>query len=393
MIMRKRLETVLLGLFWLVAASFVARAQTTARQADYVLGPDDVIEVTVADHPELSKTLQIMPDGKIAFPEIGELRAAGKTPAALAADIKAALEKHRNNVNVVVAVVTPKSQRVRVVGAVKMPGVYDFRRGMRALDLIALAGGLTARPARVRARVLSTDGSVREIDVAEAVERPGGDENPPLAVDDLLLLDEMDPLMNKAYVLGRVSRPGAYDLGDEGRTLLSVLAEAGNPTEDAALTRCTIIRGSSEIIVDLLPTLVQGKTDDPARTVMLKPGDMVFLPRNEALVSVMGSVVKAGQYPLSEDKPTHIMDVLGLAGGPSPAANPYEVSIIRVVNGQPSVIRVNLDEIVKKRNFAANVPMQKGDIVFVPAKGAPAFKITDIVAPFSALYYLTRIGQ
>ncbi len=391
--MRKRLETVLLGLSWLVVASLVARAQNTARQADYVLGPDDVIEVTVADHPELSKTLQIMPDGKIAFPEIGELRAAGKTPAALAADIKAALEKHRNNVNVVVAVVTPKSQRVRVVGAVKMPGVYDFRRGMRALDLIALAGGLTARPARVRARVLSTDGSVREINVAEAIERPGGDENPPLAIDDLLLLDEMDPLMNKAYVLGRVSRPGAYDLGDEGRTLLSVLAEAGNPTEDAALTRCTIIRGSSEMIVDLLPTLVQGKTDDPARTVMLKPGDMVFVPRNEALVSVMGSVVKAGQYPLSEDKPTNLMDVLGLAGGPSSAANPREVSIIRMVNGQPSVIRVNLDEIVKKRNFAANVPMQKGDIVFVPAKGAPAFKITDIVAPFSALYYLTRIGQ
>lgn len=368
-------------------------AADDTRLPDYVLGADDVIEVTVADHPELTKTLQVMPDGKIAFPEVGEMLAAGKTPAALASDLKAALEKQRNNVNVVVTVVTPKSLRVRVVGSVKSPGVYDFRRGMRALDLVALAGGLSARPARVRARVLSLSGAVREIDVSQAMEKPETEANAALAVDDLLLIDETDPLANKAYVMGRVTRPGAYELGDEGRTLLSVLAEAGNPTEDAALTRCAIIRGSTEIPVDLLPTMGQGRTDDPVRNLRLQPGDMVFIPRNEALVSVMGSVTKAGQYALSEERPVTVMDALGLAGGPTQAANPRDVSVVRMVEGQPQVMKVDMDKIIKKRDFAANIALQKGDIVFVPAKGEKGFGLSDIVAPFTALYYLTRLGR
>lgn len=376
-----------------LVAPISAQKPEGGRPTDYVLGADDVIEVTVADHPELSKVVQIMPDGKIAFPEVGELQAAGKTPAALAAAIKAALEQHRNNVNVVVTVVTPKSLRVRVVGAVKAPGVYDYRRGMRVLDLVALAGGLGTRPARVRARVLSTTGAVREINISEAIQKPDSDANALLAVDDLLLLDEMDPLLNKAYVIGRVNRPGAYDLGDEGRSLLSVLAEAGNPTEDAALSRCTIIRGSTEIPVNLLSALVQGNPNDPAANIILRPGDMVFVPRNEAMVSVMGSVAKGGQFALPEDRELRVMDVLGLAGGPTQTANPREISVIRMVEGQPSVIKVNVDEIVKKRQFAMNIPVQKGDIIFVPAKGEKGFQLSDIVAPFTALYYLTRITK
>jgi len=362
------------------------------QEPDYVLGPDDVIAIAVANHPELSMTMQIMPDGKIAFPEVGELRAAGKTPRDLAAELQAALEKQRNNVQVVVTVVTPKSLRVRVVGAVKAPGVYDYRRGMRALDLVALAGGLTARPARVRARILSTDGTVRELKVSDAIQKPESEANAALNVDDLLLLDESDPVANMAYVLGRVNKPGAYDLGDQGKPLLSVLAQAGNPTDDAALSKCTIIRGDTQIAVDLLPTLVAGKSDDPARDIILQPGDMVFVPRNEALISVMGSVARGGQFPLREDKPMTVMDALGLAGGPTQTANVWEVSVIRMQEGEPKVIRVNIDRITKRHDFASNIAVQKGDIVFVPAKSQNTFRVTDIVAPFTVLYYLSNLS-
>ncbi|MBM3493880.1 MAG: hypothetical protein FJX72_06105 [Armatimonadetes bacterium] len=390
--MRRALKTVALAACLWAAA--IGASVAEARQGpDYVLGPDDVIEVSVGDHPELTKTLHVMPDGKIAFPEVGEMAAAGKTPAKLAADLKAALEQHRNNVSVVVTVVTPRSLRVRIVGAVKSPGVYEFRTGMRILDLVALAGGLTSRPARVRARLLKTSGTVRELDISEAVAKPETDANATLNIDDLVLIDETDPLRNKAYVMGRVARPGAYELGDEGRPLLAVLAEAGNPTEDAALSRCALIRGNEETRVDLRPSLVQGSSYDSARAIILKPGDMVFVPRNEAMVSVMGSVQKAGQFTIGEDKPLSVLDALGLAGGPTQLANPRDVSVVRMVEGTPSVTRVDLDRIIKKRDFAANIALQKDDIVFVPAKGEKGFTISDILAPFTALYYLSRIGR
>jgi len=388
----QRLRLLALATALLVSTTLAGHALADGQEPDYVLGPDDVIAIAVANHPELSMTMQIMPDGKIAFPEVGELRAAGKTPRDLAAELQAALEKQRNNVQVVVTVVTPKSLRVRVVGAVKAPGVYDYRRGMRALDLVALAGGLTARPARVRARILSTDGTVRELKVSDAIQKPESEANAALNVDDLLLLDESDPVANMAYVLGRVNKPGAYDLGDQGKPLLSVLAQAGNPTDDAALSKCTIIRGDTQIAVDLLPTLVAGKSDDPARDIILQPGDMVFVPRNEALISVMGSVARGGQFPLREDKPMTVMDALGLAGGPTQTANVWEVSVIRMQEGEPKVIRVNIDRITKRHDFASNIAVQKGDIVFVPAKSQNTFRVTDIVAPFTVLYYLSNLS-
>ena len=368
-----------------VVVLLTATAASAQQPTDYILGPDDTIEISVADHPELTKTLPIRPDGKIAFPEVGEMAAAGKTPAVLAADIKAALEKHRNNVSVVVTVVTPRSLRVRIVGAVKS--------GMRVLDLVAMAGGLSSRPARVRARLLRTTGVVQDLDMPAAIEKPDTDANMKLNVDDLVLIDELDPSRNKAYVMGRVARPGAYDLGDEGRPLLAVLAEAGNPTEDAALSRCVLIRGNAETLVDLRPTLVQGASNDTVRSIVMKPGDMVFVPRNEALISVMGSVQKAGQFALPEDKQVTVLDALGLAGGPSQLANPRAVSVVRMVDGTPSVTQVDLDRIIKKRDFTANIPLQKDDIVFVPAKGEKGFTASDLLAPFTALYYLTRIGR
>ncbi|NLH98580.1 MAG: hypothetical protein GX446_03705 [Chthonomonadales bacterium] len=379
-----------IALLALAALTGPAAAQ---QGADYVLGPDDSIEISVADHPELTKLLPVRPDGKIAFPEVGEIVAAGKTPSQLAADLKAALEKHRNNVNVVVTVVTPRSLRVRIVGAVKSPGVYEYRPGMRVLDLIAVAGGLTSRPARVRGRLLKASGGVAELDVVEAVGSPETDANARLNVDDLVLLDELDPLRNKAYVMGRVAKPGAYDLGDEGRPLLAVLAEAGNPTEDAALSRCVLIRGKDETRVDLRPSLIQGASDDSARAIILKPGDMVFVPRNEAIVSVMGSVQRSGQFALPEDKPITVLDALGLAGGPTQAANPRDVSVVRMVEGSATVTKVDLDRIMKRKDFAMNIALQKDDIVFVPAKGEKGFTASDLLAPFTALYYLSRIGR
>jgi protein involved in polysaccharide export with SLBB domain len=120
---------------------------------------------------------------------------------------------------------------------------------------------------------------------------------------------------------------------------------------------------------------------------------MVFVPRNEALVSVMGSVQKAGQFALPEDKPVTVLDALGLAGGPTQLSNPRDVSVVRMVEGTPSVTKVDLDRIIKKRDFTANIALMKDDIVFVPAKGEKGFTMGDLLAPFSALYYLSRIGR
>ena len=96
---------------WLAALLFLlcfsvgrGGADTAAAQSDYTLGADDVIDISVMNHSALDKTLTILPDGKIAFPGVGEVMVAGKTAKAVAAEIQTALEKTMNNVSVVISV-------------------------------------------------------------------------------------------------------------------------------------------------------------------------------------------------------------------------------------------------------------------------------------------------
>src|SRR5579862_6096458 len=60
---------------------------------DYLLGIDDVIEVTVTNHDDLDRTLTILPNGKINYPGVGEITAAGRTSRAVAEEIRAELDK------------------------------------------------------------------------------------------------------------------------------------------------------------------------------------------------------------------------------------------------------------------------------------------------------------
>jgi len=353
---------------------------------DYVMGPDDVIEITVPTHPGLDKTLTILPDGKITYIEIGEVQAAGKTTRQLAEEIKAALERTRNNVQVSVSVKEVRSRKVRVAGAVRNPSAYDLKPSWRMLDLVAVAGGFTARPARITGRIIRANGEVIKLDVAAAMANPDSPANPPLQREDLLLFEELDPALNKVYVIGQVVKPGAYDLGDEGIGLLSLISLAGNPTEKAALTKAYVLRGRTEIPIDLRPALIEGKVDENIKTFKLIAGDTLFIPEIEARITVMGQVNKPGAYPLPENNELRVVDALSLAGGNTANADVSKAGIVRTINGKTQIIKVNMDAITKKGEVQQNIVMQPNDILYVPAKGRE-LSTYDIVGPFSLLSY------
>jgi polysaccharide export outer membrane protein len=353
---------------------------------DYVMGPDDVIEIIVPTHPGLDKTLTILPDGKITYIEIGEVQAAGKTTRQLAEEIKAALERTRNNVQVSVSVKEVRSRKVRVAGAVRNPSAYDLKPSWRMLDLVAVAGGFTARPARITGRIIRANGEVIKLDVAAAMANPDSPANPPLQREDLLLFEELDPALNKVYVIGQVVKPGAYDLGDEGIGLLSLISLAGNPTEKAALTKAYVLRGRTEIPIDLRPALIEGKVDENIKTFKLIAGDTLFIPEIEARITVMGQVNKPGAYPLPENNELRVVDALSLAGGNTANADVSKAGIVRTINGKTQIIKVNMDAITKKGEVQQNIVMQPNDILYVPAKGRE-LSTYDIVGPFSLLSY------
>src|SRR6267378_4296430 len=110
---------------------------------DYIIGADDVLDVSVWKEQELTRSLQVRPDGKISMPLLGDVQAAGLTPGQLAQNVSDRLKKYLTAPQVTVILTQINSQRVYVTGEVKRPGAYPVLPGMTILQAISSAGGLT----------------------------------------------------------------------------------------------------------------------------------------------------------------------------------------------------------------------------------------------------------
>ncbi|MDO9450573.1 MAG: polysaccharide export protein [Rugosibacter sp.] len=123
-------------------------APATAATSDYNyhIGPGDTVNIVVWRNPELSMSVPVRPDGKIAAPLIEDLPAIGKDPTTLARDIEKALAKFIRDPVVTVIVtqfVGPYSEQIRVVGEATKPQVLSYKQKMTLLDVMIAVGGVT----------------------------------------------------------------------------------------------------------------------------------------------------------------------------------------------------------------------------------------------------------
>jgi polysaccharide export outer membrane protein len=150
----------------LIARGLPAAAQTPAVEtpADYVIGPEDVLDIAVWNTAEISRTVPVRPDGKISLPLINDIQAAGLTPMQLRDSIVKSLTTYMPTPTVSVIVREVHSFKVTVIGEVKTPGRYELKSRSTVLDVLAMAGGLSQYAARGRIVVLRQEsGATREL--------------------------------------------------------------------------------------------------------------------------------------------------------------------------------------------------------------------------------------
>jgi polysaccharide biosynthesis/export protein len=118
---------------------------TAMPSQDYLIGVDDLIDVSVWNHPDLSVTIPVRADGRITIPLIGDVQAGGRRPEDVAEDASQALAAYIHEPQVTIIVAELRSHeylsRVRVTGAVRTPVSLPHRQGMTVLDAILAAGG------------------------------------------------------------------------------------------------------------------------------------------------------------------------------------------------------------------------------------------------------------
>ncbi|MBI4526145.1 MAG: polysaccharide biosynthesis/export family protein [Deltaproteobacteria bacterium] len=135
---------------------------SAARAADYRIGPEDELHVTVWKNETLTRTVPVRPDGMISLPLVNDVNAAGLTPMELRDVLRKKLTAYMTNPEVSVIVQKVASFKVSVMGEVMKPGTYEINGHSTVIDALARAEGLTEFAARSRIVVLRKEGGATQ---------------------------------------------------------------------------------------------------------------------------------------------------------------------------------------------------------------------------------------
>lgn len=205
--------------------------------AGYLLGPEDVLEITVWGHADLTRVVPVRPDGQIAVPLASTLRASGRSVEQLTRDLTRAFAKYIINPQVTVIVKEFRKVRVSVLGQVAHPGTFTLPPGARVLDAVSIASGVNDNAALNQSQLVRASGENRTLSLDALLLQQDMSQNLVLEPGDTILVPE--DTKNKFYVVGDVNHAGVFPLKGEV-TVLEALATAGGPVLHGTSTSATV---------------------------------------------------------------------------------------------------------------------------------------------------------
>ena len=118
-------------------------SKVAVNDAEYKIGPQDILRVDVWKEPEISRTVPVRPDGRISLPLLNDVQAVGLTPMQLAAVVAEGFKKYITSPQVTVSVTEINSRRVYVTGEVTRAGAFPLLPNMTVLQALSSSGGFT----------------------------------------------------------------------------------------------------------------------------------------------------------------------------------------------------------------------------------------------------------
>jgi len=222
----------------------------------YRVGPQDVLTITVWDHPELTIPAGefrnaddaghlVAEDGTIFYPFAGKVRVSGMTVAEIRDMLTDELSGQIRNPQLDVRVAAFRSQRVYVVGAVATPGVQQISDiALTVLEAISRAGDVTAASDMTNV-TLTRNNAIYDIDLVAMYEYGDLTQNIVLQHGDVLSIPDRN--LQKVFVLGAVQSPSTQVMHKGRLTLAEAISDAGGLNEkEAAASAVYVIRGTTE---------------------------------------------------------------------------------------------------------------------------------------------------
>ena len=248
---------------------------------EYLLGPGDVIEITVFQVDELNTKARVNGNGDIILPLLGMIKVAEKSVAQVEREIVDALAKdYLQNPQVGIFIDEYRSQQITVMGAVVEPNVYNVRQSRSIFEMLSMAGGITEKASdKMRVRLNRKDeiGQQKQINLVLSMQEllKGSDQAHMLRLQggDSILVPEAGVI----FVEGAVKKPGSYKMDGDVNVLKALALAGGIPWE--AKNNIQVIRE-----VDGRPVAVtvdiEAIKDQEEEDIILEDGDVVVVDYN-----------------------------------------------------------------------------------------------------------------
>ena len=253
----------------IITLSILFFAVSLVTAADYILGPGDVLKITVYDNDDLATIARISDDGNINMPLLDQIKIDGLTisvASALIADLLA--DGYIINPQVDIFVQEFRSKRAFVLGQVNRPGIYEMSGPITILEMISKAGGVNNQfgdTATIK-RKNNGDNDVIIVKLRALLEKGDFTQNIDILGGDSIYVSKA----GMCYVTGQVRSPNAYKCGDN-MTVLKLITRAGGFTGRASKSSVRIVR-----MVNEEKTLYK----DVDMETIVQPEDIIIVPES-----------------------------------------------------------------------------------------------------------------
>ncbi len=333
--------------------------QNMATPANYRLGAGDnvIIDVWGASQETFEGT--VSPDGYIVIEGVGPIKVGGLSVSQATSLIRNTLSRYYSDCRINLAVGETRSIQVQVIGEVRMPGTYTLSSLSSAFNALYAAGGISDIGTLRNIRVFRSGRQIATIDVYDYLLNGNTKGDVRLQDNDVISVDAYECLVN---VRGKVKRPMFYEM-KATESVQQVIRNAGGFAGDAFTKNVRLTRKSGNEYS--MHTIDEFKMS----SFTLKDGDSIFvdsvLARFNNMVEVRGAVRHAGQFELGGDVQT-VRGLLQVADGLREDAFRSRAVMHREKDDLTlEMINVDIEGILN--GTVADIPLRKGDVLFVPS--------------------------
>jgi len=332
-------------------------------EVKYKIGIDDILNIYIWNHEDLSRDVPIRSDGNVSLPLIGDIHAAGLEIPEFKTIIEKKYDEYIEHPQITVTCKVPTSLQVSVVGAVEKPETYVgpatmtyTLRGDRTL--MSILSVVEIRPdADLEESYIIRGDKIIPVNLKALLEDGDTSQNVILQPQDTLVIAE--PL-KEIVLLGEVKSPGRYKTKRK-TTVLDALSRAGGiNSKNANLHMAYLARGNDILPINFKMLLDYGNM---SQNILLNDGDVIYIPNiNENKTFVIGEVNVPGVRYFTD--PMDLREAISFCGGFRETANRSQVVVVRGDPQKPEVYAVNVLKMMEGKSLE-RFYLEKGDTVYV----------------------------